>query len=176
LGLAVVHGIVKSHQGAITVYSVPGKGTTFNIYLPILEEKAAPAVEPPIALPKGEGTVLLVEDEERLAELGRKMLEHLGYEVVVRINSIEALSTFRSQPAKFDVVITDYTMPQMTGTQLAKKMLDIRPDIPIILCTGFSEVILAEKAKDIGIKEFLMKPLSISDLAQAVQRLLAKKQ
>jgi PAS domain S-box-containing protein len=171
LGLAVVHGIVKSYRGAITVSSEPGKGTTFDIYLPRIDSVEAPSeiekIEPlPIG---GQERVLFVDDEKAIVEIGQRMLEHLGYEVVVRTSSIEALQLFRAQPDKFDLVITDMTMPNMTGEHLAQELMCIRPDIPVILCTGFSEHITKEKASALGICEFLMKPLVMKDLAKSAR-------
>ena len=116
--------------------------------------------------------VLFVDDEKAIAEIGRNMLEYLGYEVVVRTSSIEALELFRVQADRFDLVITDMTMPNMTGDKLAQELLRIRPGIPIILCTGFSEHITEEKAKAMGIREFAMKPLVIKDLAESMRRAL----
>jgi PAS domain S-box-containing protein len=172
LGLSVVHGIVKNHQGAITVYSEPGQGTTFNVYLPCVTGEAIVETEPNLLLAFGKERILLVDDEKVIIELGKQMLEHLGYEVEVFNSSMEALQAFQAHPDKFDLVITDQTMPRMTGGELAREILTIRPDLPIILCTGFSESITAEKARDIGIKAFVMKPLVIQELAKTIRRVL----
>ncbi len=174
LGLAVVHGIVKSHRGAITVSSEPGKGTTFDIYFPRDDIIQAPSelerIEP---LPLGgHERVLFVDDEKVLVDIGQKLLERLGYEVVGRTSSVEALELFRAKPESFDLVITDMTMPNMTGDKLARELMGIRPDIPVILCTGFSERITKEKAKLLGIREFVMKPLVMKDLAKSMRRVL----
>ena len=173
LGLAVVHGIVQSHGGAIKVYSEPGKGTTFHIYFPRVEISAeGPSLGlTEESLPRGKGEhIFLIDDEPVLLEIGKQMLEHLGYQVTVRTSSIEALGLFSSQPSRFHLVITDMTMPNMTGEKLAREILRIRPGLPIILCTGFSEHVTEEKAKALGIREFLMKPLTLKYLARAVRR------
>jgi PAS domain S-box-containing protein len=173
LGLAVVHGIVKSHRGGITIDTTPGKGTAFNIYFPRIEQEIE-ATEPELnqSLPMGHECILLVDDEEDLVEIGAQMLSHLGYEVATRLDGAEALEAFREQPERFDLVITDMTMPNLTGDRLAKELMKIRPDIPIILYTGFNESITEEKATGIGIREFSMKPFVMRDLAMTTRRAL----
>lgn len=172
MGLAAVHGIVESTGGAITVSSELGKGTTFHVLFPRIESHAMaiPGVVAPI--PKGKERVLLVDDEEELVHMGRQMLERLGYEVVATTRSLEALELFRAQPEVFDVVLTDQTMPDMTGDDLARELLRIRPDIPIILVTGFSQDIEPEHVYELGIREFIMKPMTARDLSEAIQRVL----
>lgn len=174
LGLAVVHGIVKSHKGSIIVDSKPGKGTTFKIFFPELSrsglEEAAKDSRTP--LPRGAGRVLFIDDEEIIVNMARKMLEQSGYKVTTVNDSRKALELFESDPGRFDIVITDQTMPGITGDALAAGMLKIRPDIPIILCTGYSSRIDEHKAKQIGIRDFLMKPLSLTQLAGKIREAL----
>jgi len=175
LGLAVVHGIVKRHRGGITVETAPGKGTAFHIYFPRVQQEIEAVETAEVqSLPRGHECILLVDDEEDLIEIGAQMLSHLGYEVATRSDGAEALEAFRAQPERFDLVITDMTMPNLTGDRLAKELIKIRPDIPIILCTGFSERISEQKAKEIGIREFSMKPFVMRDLAETTRRVLGR--
>ena len=172
LGLTVVHGIVSTHGGAITVESEPGKGTTIHVYFPIIEkdEKLQEKLEGP--LPTGNERILFVDDEQVIVDLAEEMLKQLGYDVVTKKSSVEALELFRADPGRFDLVITDMTMPKMTGDQLAWEVLKDRPNMPIILCTGFSPKISMEKSKEIGIKAFVMKPLVRRDMANTVRKIL----
>ncbi|MDD5167886.1 MAG: response regulator, partial [Syntrophales bacterium] len=173
LGLSVVHGIVKNHHGIISVSSRVGEGSVFNIWLPMIEEEQIPeTTEPEIAAIKGEGRILVVDDEPLLSEMLRDMLEGLGYKVTAMISSMEALWTFSAHPERFDLVITDQTMPDMTGLAFAEEILKIKPEIPIILCTGFSHTIDPEQAKAAGIKEFVMKPIVKRKIAATIERLL----
>lgn len=172
LGLSVVYGIVQGLSGAITVASNPGQGATFHVFFPTTETSAATSAPSPRRPPTGNGRILVVDDEKYVGEMLTEMLEKLGYEVVARYSSSGALEVFQEQSERFDLVITDQTMPHMTGTDLAKEMLGIRPDIPIILCTGFSSVVDEATAREIGIKAFLMKPVALQKLAEEIHGLL----
>ena len=173
LGLSVIHGIVKNHRGDISVTSSPGKGTTFKVYLPVTEDAdIANEFEPSNGAAKGNERILLIDDEEQIVSMEQQMLENLGYEVTARTDSTKALKEFSEQPQNFDLVITDMTMPQMTGDELAQKLLDIKPDIPVILCTGFNEDITEEKALSMGIQKFVMKPVIKNDLATTIRTVL----
>ncbi len=172
LGLAVVYGIVKDLSGAMTISSEPGKGTTFDVYFPRTMTIPAPSTELPEILPTGQGWVLVVDDEKFIVDMIGEMLEMLGYEVVRRYSSVDAIESFSAWPGSFDLVITDMTMPHMTGIDLAKEIFKIRPHIPIILCTGFSGDIDKNRAKALGIKAFLMKPVALRDLATVVSKSL----
>ena len=171
MGLAVVHGIVKNHGGAISVQSGLGAGASFHVYFPVLEVDAAGESPEAVLLPLGHERILFIDDEPALGTMGQRLLQHLGYEVITETSSLEALALFTRHPDRFDLVITDMTMPQMTGKRLAQEMLHMRPDIPIILCTGFSEHINEAEARALGLA-FLMKPFALRDLAQMVRTLL----
>jgi PAS domain S-box-containing protein len=173
LGLSVVLGIVKQAHGHITVESAPGEGSTFSVYFPKApEETTAEGAPADDEIPTGFEHVLFVDDEEALVEMGEELLAELGYEVTVRTSSREALALFRLRPKTFDIVVTDQTMPDLTGVQLASEILSIRPDVPIVLCTGFSHTVTEESAKAAGIRGFVMKPLTKKELARTVRRVL----
>ncbi len=174
LGLSTVHGIVKSLNGAIAIQSEVGGGTVFEVFFPLLLD------QPPMPhgedeqrdFPKGQGRILFIDDEELIVRMGKRFLEHLGYDVLAFTSSTQALEVFCADPAGFDLVITDQTMPDMTGVELTRHLQQIRPDVKIVLSTGFSDVVDEQKAKAMGIREYLRKPIVMRDLAGVLQRLL----
>ena len=174
LGLAVVQGIVRAHGGVVKVKSLPEKGSVFDVYLPEMQKKTDDQTETVQPYRTGHETILFVDDEPALVTMSKQMLELLGYKAVTRTSSIEAYELFRHDPSRFDLVITDMTMPNMTGEKLAGKILTIRPDIPIILCTGYSEQVTEKRARDLGIRAFVMKPLVMRDLADTIRKVLDK--
>ena len=175
LGLAVVDGIVKTHGGAITAYSEPEKGATFHVYLPRIEHpKGVVKAEEIKPFPTGHERILFVDDEKVLVDIGKQMLERLGYQVTPRTSSTEALEAFRAQPEKFDLVITDQTMPNMTGETLAKELTQIRPDIPVILCTGYSEIPSERKLGASAVRDVVRKPIIVREMANSIRRVLEK--
>jgi two-component system cell cycle sensor histidine kinase/response regulator CckA len=175
LGLSVVHGLVRSSGGDMFVYSELGKGATFNIYLPVIESRFQPeeGVERPV--PTGTERILFIDDEPVIMEMGRQILESLGYNVIARNSSIEALELFKEKKNSFDLVITDMTMPHITGEKLAENLMLIRPDIPVILCTGFSSMIDEQKALGMGIRAFVSKPVLKRELAKTIRKVLDEK-
>jgi PAS domain S-box-containing protein len=172
LGLSVVHGIIKSHGGDITVDSVPGEGTTFDIFLPKVEDGMIDQPQPSAPKEREKEVILLVDDEEMMVDVTGKILERLGFAVVARTSSLDALETFQEKPDEFDLVITDQVMPNMTGTQLAQELLSIRPDIPIILCSGFPQNVNLEEVESIGIKKFITKPIAREEIAKIIRAVL----
>ena len=175
MGLAVVHGIIASHGGAMTVESVPSHGTTVRVYLPASGELPVARARPEVPVLHGRARILFVDDEQTLAALGHALLTALGYEVVAVTSSLEALAVFQAAPERFDLVITDYTMPQLTGEALAHALRGICPSLPIILCTGFSETMTAEKARAVGIDAFCLKPVILQQLEQTIRRVLRQR-
>ena len=172
MGLSVVHGIVKAHGGVITVQSELGKGSTFSVFLPVIEKTVERKAVPERPYPTGTEKILLVDDEILLVSLGKQMLQSLGYDVTTKTSSIEALDLFKAEPDRFDLVITDMAMPHLTGDELAFKISKTRPDTPIILCSGFSYETATERAKKMGIKAFLSKPILKKNMAETVRSVL----
>ncbi len=172
MGLSVVHGIVRSHGGEVQVESEIGKGSRFHVYLPCAKTAPRSPAEEVKTVATGREHILFVDDEIMLTEMGRQMLERLGYRVTTRTSSVEALEVFRARPHDFDLVISDMTMPNLTGDRLAHSLFDVRPDIPVILCTGFSSLLTEFRAREIGISAYLTKPLSIHELGRTVREVL----
>ena len=176
MGLAVVQGIVKNHSGTIRVKSEPGKGTVIDVLFPKIEATVIPEDGKVVEILGGAEKILFVDDEEPLVDIGQNMLEQLGYSVVAKSCPKEALKIFKESPESFNLVITDMTMPAMTGDLLAGELMAIRPNIPIILCTGHSDLITHERINELGIKDFLLKPHSIQDLAASIRKVLDQRQ
>ncbi|ETW99807.1 MAG: hypothetical protein ETSY1_13665 [Candidatus Entotheonella factor] len=176
MGLAIVHGIITNYGGTITVESLQGEGSLFTLDLPCvtdgIEKEAGSASA---LLTRGTERILFVDDEEMLARLGKEMLTHMGYDVVTYTSSLEALQAFQANPQSFDLVITDQTMPEMTGVNLVEQLRRVQSDIPIILCTGFSHLVNAETAHALGVEAFVMKPEGTRDLAVTIRRVLDKR-
>jgi CheY-like chemotaxis protein len=173
MGLSVVHGIVTNMGGAVQVHSEQGKGTEFHVYFPI-EKKSLKkqATHSKTQIQGGTEQILIVDDEEVILTIEKQILERLGYQVTSRVSSLEALEAFRANPDRFDIVITDMAMPNMSGDKLSAELIKIRSDIPVLLCTGFSETMSEEKATSLGIKGFLLKPVVIKDLALKIREVL----
>ncbi|MBU0995144.1 MAG: PAS domain S-box protein [Proteobacteria bacterium] len=172
MGLSVVHGIVKDMGGTISVYSYPGKGTTFNLFFPLHEGETVTTPSPEPAVKTGSGRILLVDDEEGVLASERGVLEHLGYTVLSTTRPAEAIEMFTAMPDQFDLVLTDLTMPGMTGLELSERLSQIRPGIPIVLCTGYGIGITPQKLAEAGIREVVIKPMTTSELSEAVYRAL----
>jgi CheY-like chemotaxis protein/two-component sensor histidine kinase len=173
LGLSVIHGIIKNHGGDISVNSQSGHGTTFVVYLPVIDDIDIEIEPVAAAVPtQGKERILLIDDEKQIIDIEQQILERLGYKVTPKTDSQEALEEFAALPERFDLVITDMTMPKMTGEQLARKLMEIKPDIPVILCTGFNETITEEKALAMGIDKFVMKPIVKDELAYTIRTVL----
>jgi CheY-like chemotaxis protein len=169
----VVHGIVSGHGGAIRVYSEPGRGASFHVLLPRLsvQEAGRSAPEPP-SLPGGDERVLVVDDEPDLVEVVSRLLASLGYQVRGFGQSAEALRAFQERPDDFDLVLSDLTMPGLTGLELAQAVRQVRPATPVVICTGFSDSLIQEQARAAAVREVILKPLQRRELALAVRRAL----
>jgi len=171
LGLSVVHGIVKASDGAVAVYSEPGRGTTFHMYFPAIDLEPSASTEDRSAIARGTGErVLLVDDEEILVTLGQRFLERLGYNVVVETDPIAALAAFEANP--FDVVITDLTMPNLSGLDVGRQLFQMNPDVPVILTTGYSATLDVERARKLGFRDLLLKPYTIAALGESLRKAL----
>jgi PAS domain S-box-containing protein len=174
VGLDTVHGIIQAYRGAITVYSEPGRGATFHTYFPVIQNEAASPPDSTGAAPVsgGNAAILFVDDEPAIANLGKQLLESLGYQVDSCTDPRDALAQVRQHPDRFDLVITDLTMPGMNGDRLAAELMTIRPDLPVILCSGFSMTLSKEEAAAAGINAFVMKPLLKNKLAAVIHQVL----
>ena len=172
MGLSVVHGIVKRHGGGIRVESEPGKGTAFEIYSPASEEMSEEEKEPDGEIKGGSESILFVDDEQSMVNLNHQRLERLGYQVKSTTSPVETLEWFRADPDQFDIIITDMTMPRMTGDRLTAEVLKIRPLMPVIICTGYSERMSAKKAENLGVRKYIEKPIDTRNLAAALREVL----
>jgi len=172
MGLSTVHGIVKDHGGSIKVYSQPGVGTTVQVFFPLSESAGRPSGADTAAFSPGSAVILFVDDEAQLRDIGSDLLEGLGYLVETRVNPVDAIEAFRLNPLKYDLLITDWTMPKMTGGELARKVRGIRPNIPIIVCTGLPMAVDDADLKKIGVRHVLPKPVTLKRLAAVVSSVL----
>ncbi|MBF0551680.1 MAG: PAS domain S-box protein [Deltaproteobacteria bacterium] len=175
MGLSVVHGIVKSHDGGIDVFSEPGKGSTFHLYFPQMAHARPEETTVTRQIPRGHEHILFIDDEPMVADMIKDLLENLGYQVTAMTNPVEGLETFCAKPDQFDLVITDQTMPKIVGIELARRVSAFRPEIPVILCIGFDEPQLAEKAQLAGIRQIMVKPFSKRELAELIRQVLDQK-
>jgi DNA-binding NtrC family response regulator len=176
MGLAVVHGIVKKHDGAIKIESEVGKGTTVDVLFPLIENQTETGTEEIETLQKDAERILLVDDDPSIVRLITQMLKRSGYEVIAKTSSSSALKALKETPEPFDLVISDMTMPEMSGEQLAQEIKQIRPGIPVVLCTGHSNRMDENRAKELGIEAFIKKPFSRKDITKTISKVLYKKQ
>jgi PAS domain S-box-containing protein len=173
LGLAVVHGIMQSHDGAITVDSVPGMGTEFRLYFPAIETGETESINIPVQPARGKGErILLIDDEASIAQIGERMLNKLGYRATALTSSSQALALYQQSPDEFDAIITDLTMPEINGVEFARRVFQSRPDMPVILSTGFMHSLEIDRARNLGVKHFIEKPFTIQSLAQLLREAL----
>lgn len=172
MGLAVVQGIVKSHGGAIRANKRSGSGAVFTIFFPIVAETLELPDGESNEIPHGSEEILFVDDEESIVTMTKKVLERLSYKVEGKTNPVEALELFQSEPQRFDLVISDMTMPQMTGVKFLEQIKRLRPDIPFIICTGHSALMDEEQSKKMGVNAFLMKPIVMKAIAATVRKVL----
>ena len=172
MGLSIIHGILREYGGTICVESRLGKGSTFRVHFPVVGTTDMQEIEEDKNIPSGNENILFIDDEKLISEVGTEMLQRLGYKVTAKRSSIEALKTFKNNPKKFDLVITDQTMPNLSGSDLSRQMIQIKPDIPIILCTGYSDSINEYQAKVIGVKEFALKPITRNEIAKLIRKVL----
>jgi CheY-like chemotaxis protein len=174
LGLAVVHGIASALGGSVAVESALGRGTTVEVWLPRVGDATATALPPPAPRVRGSGRILLVDDDPPVARALGRILERLGYEVTACGDGAEALARFRAEPTRFDAVLTDETLPGMRGHQLTRELLALRPDLPVLICTGYSEHLDEERAREIGARGLFMKPFDVAQLGEALRAALAQ--
>jgi CheY-like chemotaxis protein len=172
LGLALVHSVVQACNGGITIVSEPGQGTTFHIFFPRIQAADLGESEDVSPLPQGCERILLVDDETDIVSAVQIYLGQAGYKIVPFMDSREALAAFQTRPEDFDLVIADLTMPHLTGLDLARELLQRRPHLPIIICTGYGDPVTIEKIKAMGIREIIFKPIIPRDLAEAIRRAL----
>jgi len=173
LGLAVVHGIMKSHDGGISVHSKPGEGTTFHLFFPVIETEVVAVKNEDAPIPRGQGEhVLFVDDEAVLAGMGKRVLERLGYIVTTQTSALEAITAVRDHPGGVDLVITDLTMPGMDGVKLGRQLLQLRADLPIIIATGYGGAMMNEKVLELGFRDLLNKPYNVRTLGETLRRVL----
>jgi CheY-like chemotaxis protein len=169
MGLSLAYDIIKSYGGDITVESAPDRGTRFDVFFPVAKSAKPAEVDIDADVRGGKERILFVDDEDTLVDLGKQMIEFLGYRVTALVNSLEALDLFKKDPYAFDLVITDLVMPGMSGDELAQNILAIRPEMPVVLITGFAEQITSEKAELIGVKKLVTKPIAMKDMARLIR-------